>query len=919
MKKLFTVVLSFLIVLSVSIPSSAETLKNGDETEVESSNAAIDISGVADGGRYNYLVTPIITGPAYKATLNGYSYKSGTPIENERLHTLKVVSVDEKVSKTISFTIDKTAPKVSTNVTGQKEISRDIPNLYVRNYNSDEVVLYYTINGQSKTVSLESYETYNFNEINSEGTYALSLYFQDEAGNLSETIEKNFTINRTGPEIYLSGVEEGGVYQSVTPIFTVNKGEVDARLGWNEYVSGTPITKEGTHTLTIEAEDDLGNITTKTVKFQIDRTGPALKRQGSYWNEMYILNASNFSVTSPITLLFDENINLNTINEKSLQLKNIETGQPEVFDFTKITQEKISTSYYNDQYLVTIPLKENLKESSRYKLTIVSSEITDLIGNSMNSENNMVMDLTTRQYYDAPVLAETNIDASEINSAQPIVLTFKESVQELDPAQISLIQVKTGQKEDVSVSVNDETVTIQSKLGLTENTEYQLDIEAADISSLDNIPMKTKISKKFKTADLFKIVSGLESKVTEKRPELTIVFSNPIDEEYLTEYYFTLQESGYSNRNNEIETVLSVSKDKRTVKIVPQTSLQSGETYELTISNAIKDIYDYSLASKSNQSFQFDVGAISTNIRKATNLDFRVINFKTVELSFIDNSQGEEGYYLEIDGDKQNMDYIPSVKGISSKVTHQLVFEKPSGIHSVRVIPVIDEGDEDYDHATNLSKIKLVTKKPAKPAEVKVKLLKDGSLEWGWKDIPSDYEGEASYLIIRKGLRDKVSSKNRTRSSNGKFIEKLNLDNETVVNNTITRYISRSVNIEGSSGSDYESDKVAFKIKLPVKPPTAFLKKNEYDGEQFTISWNMKDSKNVARKYQYILKRNKEIYWTSEEKAINSGKSSFNDTFDSPFWHDLDEEENWKLVVVTINSIGVKTTSSAKNLTFINN
>lgn len=222
-----------------------------------------------------------------------------------------------------------------------------------------------------------------------------------------------------------------------------------------------------------------------------------------------------------------------------------------------------------------------------------------------------------------------------------------------------------------------------------------------------------------------------------------------------------------------------------------------------------------------------------------------------------------------MDGDKGNKDYVPSIKGRLTSYTTKIMLDRPSGTHTIQVVPVVEDGEEDYDYAQTIKNVKLNMKKPVKPSQIKVKLLRDGTLEWTWKDVPADYEGEAAYVIFRKGIRDKLSSENRTRSSNGRFIEKLNIADEKIVNNRIVRYISRLVNVEGASGDDFESDKVMYKIKLPDPPPTPTLKRYEYtkSNSKFTIEWSMKDSRNLAKKYKYLLLRNGEI--VAESKTVD--------------------------------------------------
>ncbi|MDO3411533.1 InlB B-repeat-containing protein [Saccharibacillus sp. CPCC 101409] len=66
------------------------------------------ISGVEDGASYRTSVTPSFTSGS--ATLNGNPFSAGTSVENEGRYTLQVTNSEG--SRTVNFTIDKTAPIV---------------------------------------------------------------------------------------------------------------------------------------------------------------------------------------------------------------------------------------------------------------------------------------------------------------------------------------------------------------------------------------------------------------------------------------------------------------------------------------------------------------------------------------------------------------------------------------------------------------------------------------------------------------------------------------------------------------------------------------------------------------------------------------------------------------------------------------
>ncbi len=88
----------------------------------------------------------------------------------------------------------------------------------------------------------------------------------------------------TPPTITIEGVEAGAVYATaVTPKVTIEDAHLSVRtvtLNGEPYESGTEVSDEGDHTLTVVATDSAGNEGTKAFSFTIDRTGPKIKVSG---------------------------------------------------------------------------------------------------------------------------------------------------------------------------------------------------------------------------------------------------------------------------------------------------------------------------------------------------------------------------------------------------------------------------------------------------------------------------------------------------------------------------------------------------------------------------------------------------------------------------------------------------------------
>ncbi|MBA2877206.1 hypothetical protein HNR63_000233 [Anoxybacillus kamchatkensis] len=927
MKRSTIFLLSFLLIFSPFFEKYA--LGEGETA----SEPKIEVRGIVDEGKYNTAVTPeIICQGTCEAYLNGRTFESGTTLSAEGEYKLVVKATIRPytITKYFNFKIDKSAPFFDTNIDSQKESTKYKPEIYVYPTNED-ATLYYSINEVQKTVSLKRWNRFYFNnELGDSGTYNISFYLEDSLGNRTETKQKTITIDNTPPVITVIGVEHEGTYRSATPIIMVNEGTYEASIStsyeysYKEFISGTSLTREGSYRLYVKAEDAAGNQSKTTIDFNIDTTAPTIQTYG--YRDEYIENTSAFPVTSPIKLKFNEPLNLSTLNTNTIQLRNMETGQyeNERLDFNNAKQERES-DYWRKTTFVTIPLKEKLRSLSKYRLIINTGGITDVLGNPMEPKT-ITQDFQTRQFYDAVSIVSSNVDGGEMGSLGSIKLQLDQDImlKNITGSKFRLKNVSTGELVQATIYVNGKEVSLQPNAGLAENTTYELTIEPDGIVSNDGIPMRSSYTKTFKVASLFKAVSGPDEKITERRPQLSVTFNNPIDEKYVDSAYFKLLENDLSNSNEEIETKITVSPDKKTVSILPLVNFANGDRYKVTVSNRVRDIYGQQLAVSEDLSYPIEVGNIVTLLQKPADITWTQVNFKTIRLSWKDTSIGETGYYLRIDGDKENQDYYPSVKGYGSIVTFDLVFDEPFGVHTVEIIPADEEGDEAEDYKAKVTKIKLTANKPAKPSNVRVKLLRDGSLEWTWKDVPADYPGETAYVIIRKKYAEKASGANRTHSSKGRFVERIDLSKETVVNNTIVRYISRSINIEGAGGSDFESDKVKYVIKLPDKPPKATIKRSEYDkaSRQLIVQWTMRDSKNVARKYAYILKRNGSIVRTTDKFTLKPGQTSVSEKLNLynlfySYYDDFNERDKWQIVVVTYNAVGIETNSSAKDIIFI--
>lgn len=234
---------------------------------------AVTITGVTDGMLYNTNVTPTVTisgQQTYELTLDGALYVSGTPITSETSHTLFASATNRigvTVSKQVSFRIDKTAPViiVSGVQDGFSYTTTVTPTVF--------------ISGQiNHSITLDGQPFVSGTPISTDGTHTLSITASDDANNFAaRTFTFGVQVDRTPPTIAISGVLDGASYAAtVTPTVSISgQSTQTVTLDGQPFISGTPVSADGTHTLSAWARDTNGNSASTSVTFGINKTKPA--------------------------------------------------------------------------------------------------------------------------------------------------------------------------------------------------------------------------------------------------------------------------------------------------------------------------------------------------------------------------------------------------------------------------------------------------------------------------------------------------------------------------------------------------------------------------------------------------------------------------------------------------------------------
>jgi RHS repeat-associated protein len=218
------------------------------------------------------------------ARLDGNLYTSLTPIAAEGPHVLLVEATDavgNQQTKQVHLVIDLTAPVVTFFESGQ---SVDSTNAKFKVNPAIEIRA--TEPGTTVTAKLDGNPYTSQTPITVDGRHVIVATAVDAAGNIG-TGTLNLLVDKVRPVVVLR--ESSNVLdQTKTAVFARNAAiaidvtdatsqvEWSAKLDGANYVSGAPITEEKTHTFTLHAVDEAGNVTDVALAVLIDKTAPVV-------------------------------------------------------------------------------------------------------------------------------------------------------------------------------------------------------------------------------------------------------------------------------------------------------------------------------------------------------------------------------------------------------------------------------------------------------------------------------------------------------------------------------------------------------------------------------------------------------------------------------------------------------------------
>lgn len=325
----------------------------------------VSLSGVSNGTHYNqsqrivtqvqdvsykgtdteYFITckldeetEIISVDAFSAS--GYEDEHTFDVSKEGLYEIYAVTTDaagnQKKSNTLSFVIDKTAPKVCLDGISEGKVLNSKAVLNVTCEESFyqtctvEVDVERTLDGITRKESMDEFSMNKKRVTESrvfekDGSYTVRVMARDKAGNIAQEKIVTFIVDCTAPEIRIIGtknyqmwsqevalqlVVEESYYKDNTVIIKGNRRDIDGKAEaivtpfWRNTGKISEIQKtfeeDGIYELQIIAEDGAGNRQTKSVHFTIDQEKPEIYGISQYDGEYY----QYFQMTDSSTDIF---------------------------------------------------------------------------------------------------------------------------------------------------------------------------------------------------------------------------------------------------------------------------------------------------------------------------------------------------------------------------------------------------------------------------------------------------------------------------------------------------------------------------------------------------------------------------------------------------------------------------------------
>ena len=217
-----------------------------------------------------------VTADGAPAALAGQDFSYGPITLSEGDNVFLLRAVDEAgnaAEQTHTLVLDTTAPVVTIS-----QPPAGVTGTATTTVSGTAVDLHLTevrVNGSVATFSGSGYQLDGVTL--TEGVNTITVDAVDAVGNTGSA-QRTVTLDTIAPVITVSGISDGQrTNQPVTPVVTIaDATQVSSEILLNgaPFVSGSTVSGEGSHTLSVTATDQAGNFSSFSLSFEIDLTSP---------------------------------------------------------------------------------------------------------------------------------------------------------------------------------------------------------------------------------------------------------------------------------------------------------------------------------------------------------------------------------------------------------------------------------------------------------------------------------------------------------------------------------------------------------------------------------------------------------------------------------------------------------------------
>lgn len=324
---------------------------------IDKTKPKVTLEGVTNGEYYNenQVIEAKVEDVSYKGTktkfvvkrtLDGNTYDVKFPVltmdrdkktkkyklKKEGKYKVYAITEDaagnKKKSNTLSFVIDKTAPKLDISGVREESINAHALNLEFLSeesfYETNDISIQMTkkIDGSTTQRDITDFQsnqkksTMHYS-ISEDGEYEVRISATDQAGNIATPKTMRFTLDSTKPEIHIIGSDNYQLWSDPVSLqfkvlesfYMKNRVKIEGTMinieGEEKKLDISPFAnmdkssvlnqtfdKDGIYHLMISAEDAAGNYDQKEIHFTIDQTKPEIKNMkeldGKYYKEFQL-------------------------------------------------------------------------------------------------------------------------------------------------------------------------------------------------------------------------------------------------------------------------------------------------------------------------------------------------------------------------------------------------------------------------------------------------------------------------------------------------------------------------------------------------------------------------------------------------------------------------------------------------------